>query len=267
MDNYDLEDICIEAFGQDPVYKNTEYTNETKRKIDENEDPMYAMVTEAFGDDDSDKKDDENEDDDDKSSDTPMFGSNSDNDDSDETEDESGDQDDSSDSENDDTGDNSDSDETTSTSTSADGEESGGVTDLFGGDNESGVDAGGLTKVSDFGVKALLFSTLVHFWHLNCERNGQHEALADLYDSLEDNGDKIIEAVIGQTKNPVSPSELEFEYGDLSFGEEAINKIKEFRDEACDLEGTLEKNAGLANILADIVEDCDSAIYKLTRLD
>lgn len=265
MDNYDLEDMCIEAFVQEPVYKNTEYTNETKRNINENEDPMYAMVTEAFGDDNSDKKDDE-KDDEDKSTDTSIFGANNDNgdsNDSEETDDESDD-----DSSEDNGGDNDDdSSSSDTTTTSDDNEESSGMTDLFGGTSNSDMDAGGLTKISDFGVKALLFSTLVHFWHLNCERNGQHTALADLYDSLEDNGDKILEAVIGQTKNPVSPSELEFEYGDLSFGDEAINKIKEFRDEACDLEGTLDKNAGLANILADIVEDCDSAIYKLTRLD
>jgi len=264
MDNYDLEDICIEAFGQDPVYKNTEYTNETKHEVDENEDPMYAMVTEAFGDDTDEK--DKDEDREEESSSTSMFGSNSNDDDSDKTEDDAeNNDDDTSEQEDNDTEENSDSSD--STTVSNDNKESGGVTDLFGGDNESGVSADGLTKISDFGVKALLFSTLVHFWHLNCERNGQHTALADLYDSLEDNGDKILEAVIGQTKNPVSPSELEFEYGDLSFGDESINKIKEFRDEACDLEGTLEKNAGLANILADIVEDCDSAIYKLTRLD
>lgn len=261
MDNYDLEDMCIEAFAQDPVYRNTEYTNETKRNISENEDPMYAMVTEAFGDDNSDKEDSE-KDDEDKSTDTPMFGANNDNGDSNDSEEKDDESDDDSSDDNDDNSSSSD-----ATATSDDNEGSSGVTDLFGGTANSDVDAGGLTKISDFGVKALLFSTLVHFWHLNCERNGQHAALADLYDSLEDNGDKILEAVIGQTKNPVSPSELEFEYGDLSFGDEAINKIKEFRDEACDLEGTLDKNTGLANILADIVEDCDSAIYKLTRLD
>lgn len=260
MDNYDLEDICIEAFGQNPVYKNTEYTDETKREINENEDPMYAMIAEAFGNDDSNKKDAEkDEDDTDKSSDNSIFGS-----DSGENEDASDDQNDSSESkENDDDQENSNSTETTYN----DDEKSNGITDLFSNTSESNMGVDGLSKISDFGVKALLFSTLVHFWHLNCERNGQHTALADLYDSLEDNGDKILEAIIGQTKGPVSPSELEFEYGDLSFGDEAINKIKEFRDEACELEGALEKNAGIANILADIVEDCDSAVYKLTRLD
>ena len=130
---------------------------------------------------------------------------------------------------------------------------------------ESAEAAESLKDVAAFASKAMFFSVLVHFWHLNCGSNAQHLALKDLYESLDDNADKLLEAVIGQTGESVKITNPGFEFKG-EFTEEAIGQIKAIKDEASKLEATVESNPGIANVLADIVEDCDSAIYKLKRL-
>ena len=122
-----------------------------------------------------------------------------------------------------------------------------------------------LKDISAFASKAMFFSVLVHFWHLNCGSNAQHLALKDLYESLDDNADKLLEAVIGQTGESVKITNPGFEFKG-EFTEESIERIKAIKDEASKLEATVEGNPGIANVLADTVEDCDSAIYKLKRL-
>jgi len=122
-----------------------------------------------------------------------------------------------------------------------------------------------LKDVAAFASKAMFFSVLVHFWHLNCDSNAQHLALKDLYESLDDNADKLLEAVIGQTGESVKIEKPDFDFTG-EFTEESIEQIKAIKDEASKLEAAVEGNPGIANVLADIVEDCDSAIYKLKRL-
>ena len=122
-----------------------------------------------------------------------------------------------------------------------------------------------LKDISAFASKAMFFSVLVHFWHLNCGSNAQHLALKDLYESLDDNADKLLEAVIGQTGESVKIEKPDFDCTG-EFTEESIERIKAIKDEASKLEATVEGNPGIANVLADTVEDCDSAIYKLKRL-
>ena len=130
---------------------------------------------------------------------------------------------------------------------------------------ESAEATNSLKDVAAFASKAMFFSVLVHFWHLNCDSNSQHLALKDLYESLDDNADKLLEAVIGQTGESIKITNPGFEFKG-EFTEEAIGQIKAIKDEASKLEAAVEDNPGIANVLADIVEDCDSAIYKLTRL-
>ena len=122
-----------------------------------------------------------------------------------------------------------------------------------------------LKDIAAFASKAMFFSVLVHFWHLNCGSNAQHLALKDLYESLDDNADKLLEAVIGQIGESVNITNPGFEFKG-EFTEESIEQVKAIKDEASKLEATVEGNPGIANVLADIVEDCDSAIYKLKRL-
>ena len=127
------------------------------------------------------------------------------------------------------------------------------------------VDAESLDPIVSFANKAMFFAVLVHFWHLNCRKNGQHLALKDLYESLTDNADKLFEAVIGQTGNSVKVKNPDIDFKG-EYTDKSIEEIKALRNETSKLEGEVKDNPGIANILADIVEDCDSAIYKLTRL-
>lgn len=123
-----------------------------------------------------------------------------------------------------------------------------------------------LQAVTIFASRVMFFSVLVHFWHLNCGRNGQHLALKDLYESLDDNADKLLEAVIGQTGDSVKITNPGIDFKAEFSEDSSIAMIKELRADAVKLEASVEGNPGIANVLADIVEDCDSAIYKLTRL-
>lgn len=135
----------------------------------------------------------------------------------------------------------------------------------FGGVAQAGTSTEhGITEAGDFGVKLLMFATEVHFWHLNCDTNAAHEALKDLYEEFTDLADKLMESVIGTTNSPIKPSIDNIEFGDLQFGDGCIEKIRAIGTEAAGLiEGD---NEGINNILGDICEACDSAVYKLTRL-
>ena len=95
---------------------------------------------------------------------------------------------------------------------------------------------------------------------------GKQTDHADKFDMtvITDNADKILEAVIGITNQPATPTEDSFDFGDLVFNEGCIDKIREIGEEAAKLQDG--DDEGLNNILGDVCEDCNSAVYKLTRL-
>ena len=117
-------------------------------------------------------------------------------------------------------------------------------------------------KLLAFGGKLLVMATEVHFWHLNTDNNAAHLALKDLYDGLTDLGDKLLESVIGKANKSIE-SKPEYDIGTMKFDDSCIAKIKETADEAESLVGMSE---GIDNVLGDICELCDEAVYKLTRL-
>jgi hypothetical protein len=121
----------------------------------------------------------------------------------------------------------------------------------------------------DFGIELMMLGTQVHFWHINCAKGSEHDALQQLYYALTDQADRILEAYVSRTKASVTAgSELNFDFGDLEFNkEEAIGILEDVRDEA----DTLAKESGddqaLCNILGDVSESLSTAIYKLSRFD
>ena len=77
-----------------------------------------------------------------------------------------------------------------------------------------------------------------------------------------DRGDKLLESVIGKANKSIE-SKPEYDIGTMKFDDSCIAKIKETADEAESLVGMSE---GIDNVLGDICELCDEAVYKLTRL-
>ena len=132
--------------------------------------------------------------------------------------------------------------------------------DQFGGASQTNE----TSSIGDFGVKLLMFATEVHFWHLNCNTNAAHEALKELYEAFTDLADKLMEAIIGSTNQPIKPSMENIEFGDLQYGDGCIEKIRSIGSEAANLIDN--EDEGINNILGDVCEACDSAVYKLTRL-
>lgn len=119
-------------------------------------------------------------------------------------------------------------------------------------------------QLSAFGVKTLVFSLIVHIWHINCTSGTDHDTLREFYYFLEDKADSLLEATIGRSNIPVA-GQIAVDYGE--FGDFSIEEIKKYREETAALENFVKTDVGCSNILADIVERCDSVIFKLTRLD
>ena len=120
-----------------------------------------------------------------------------------------------------------------------------------------------IDQIAAFGSKLLIFGVEVHLWHLNCARNAEHLALKELYEACDDVGDRLLEAVIGQTNVPATFVPME---GDSNYTEASIDKIAAIKNEASELTKRLDIDAGFDNILGDFCETCNSVIYKLKRL-
>ena len=123
--------------------------------------------------------------------------------------------------------------------------------------------------LSDFGVELLMLSTQVHFWHINCEKNGDHNTLDALYNELNYDSDKLLEYVISKTKQSITAgSELSFDFGDLGFNkDECVGILEDVRDEANQIAGSHSDDQAVTGIIGDAVEHLSTAIYKLTRFD
>lgn len=240
MDIFDLQDICMKTV-QNNNTSDAKTIDEMYKRMNQDADDtvsgyakQLSMISEAeqgwlgaMGGDDDDKDDDQSD--------------NSD----------SNDQNDASDSNDNDDGNDGD-------------DNDGDDQNQFGGASQTNETSGDSTEVGDFGVKLLMFATEVHFWHLNCDTNSAHEALKELYEAFTDLADKLIEAVIGSTNQPIKPSMDNIDFGDLQYGDGCIEKIRSIGSEAANLIDN--EDEGINNILGDVCEACDSAVYKLTRL-
>ncbi len=125
------------------------------------------------------------------------------------------------------------------------------------------VDPSYTEQVSAFGVKTLVFSLVVHFWHINCTSDAEHNCLREFYYFLEDKGDALIETIVGRVNVP-AVGQAVIDYGE--FGDLSIEDIKRYRQEAEMVAAIVKDDAGISNIIADIIERCDNVIFRLTRL-
>ena len=118
-------------------------------------------------------------------------------------------------------------------------------------------------QISAFGVKTLVFSLVVHFWHINCTSDADHNCLREFYYFLEDKGDALIEAIVGRVNVPAVGQAI-IDYGE--FGDLSIEDIKRYRNEAEAVAAIAKGDAGIYHILGDIIERCDNVIFRLSRL-
>ena len=125
------------------------------------------------------------------------------------------------------------------------------------------VDQSFTEQISAFGVKTLVFSLVVHFWHINCTSDADHNCLRDFYYFLEDKGDALIEAIVGRVNVPAIGQAI-IDYGE--FGDISIEDIKKYREEAEAVAAIAKGDAGISHILGEIIEKCDNVIFRLSRL-
>ena len=118
-------------------------------------------------------------------------------------------------------------------------------------------------QISAFGLKTLVFSLVVHLWHINCTSDADHNTLREFYYNLEDKGDALVEAIIGRTNVPVR-GQIAVDYGE--FGDISIEDIKNYRDEAERISMIAKNDPGIFHIVSEIIKECDNVIFKLTRL-
>ena len=251
MDNKtltDLDSICESVFLGKPL---TEAEDDESKKKD-NENPFADEKDDEK--DEGDKKDDSSDDSSsDDSGDAPSPFGGTDNGDSDKSDDAADD------------------------SESADTAEDDSTEEEVAGDTAQPEDDTGPSEVAgeinssecDFGIEAMMLSTQVHLWHINCTSSGDHDALRELYYRLSDLADRILEDYVSRTHAPVTAgSELNFDFGDLEFNkEEAIGILEDVRDESDTLAKENEDNQTLCTILGEVSEALSTAIYKLSRFE
>ena len=163
----------------------------------------------------------------------------------------------------------------TSTGDDTENEDSPGTEDNAIDDSGSdAVEEGGVSDeeygdAADLGIMLLMLATQVHFWHINCRSSGDHNCLGDLYNTLIDETDKLLENIVSVTKNSiVAGDEQSFDFGNLDFDkEESISILEDAREEVDELVGRYGDNQGLCNIIGNISECLGKAIYMLSRFE
>lgn len=248
---YDLDDVCESVFLNKKIL--------TEKKDDENKDDNpFADTKDDDSSDASDTSDTSNDSSDDTTNDTDdSLDDTSSNEDSESSSDNMFSADDGAD-------DNSDDD---SDDDSDDSDIDSGAEDTIGtGDSVQDEE---YADVMNFGITLIMLSAQVHFWHINCHKGFEHETLQSLYESLDSNGDKLLENVVSVTHQSIlAGNELNFDFGNLEYDkEESVGILEDIRAEASDLATRFQDNQGLCGILGDISEFIGTAIYKLTQFD
>lgn len=242
---YDLSDICESVFTGRPLTEAEDDENKKKDEDDTSSDSPFADTDDGDTEDSENTEDTKDTEDTDSSDGGSPFGGDADDTASTEP------------NENDTTNDN-DSDEglaVDDNDTDDDGQVVEGSTEY--------------DEIGQLGIEILMLSSQVHFWHINCRKGSQHEALNALYYKLNDGGDRLLEAVISKTNQSVVASgELSFDFGNLEFDkDESVSILEDVRDHVNEVAGMFSDDQTFANVLGDISEDLSSAIYKLSRFD
>ena len=238
---YDLSDICESVFTGRPLTEAEE--DENKKKEEDSEDSGSPFADTDDGSDADDSASDSSKDTEDESSDASPFDG------------DTGTSDDMT----------SEDDQTEETEDGADDTVNDDTdTDDFGGSPTTEAD-----DLAQLGIEIIMLSAQAHFWHINCRKGSQHEALNELYLSLAHAGDRLLEAVISTTdQSVVANGELSFDFGNLEFeSNEALGILEDVRDHVNEVASSHSEDQTFANILGDISETLSSTIYKLSRFD
>ena len=241
---YDLSDICESVFTGRPLTEAEDDENKKKDEDDTSSDSPFADTDNGDTEDSENTEDTKDTEDTDPSDDGSPFG---------------GDTDDTASTEPDEN------------DTDGDDSDAGFAVDDNDTEDDGQVVEGSTEydEIGQLGIEILMLSSQVHFWHINCRKGSQHEALNALYYKLNDGGDRLLEAVISKTNQSVVASgELSFDFGNLEFDkDESVGILEDVRDHVNEVAGMFSDDQTFANVLGDISEDLSSAIYKLSRFD
>lgn len=103
-------------------------------------------------------------------------------------------------------------------------------------------------------------ATVAHILHLQTRSYAKHKALEDLYDSLPDLADSLIESY--QSKYGIA----EYPAQSVETPADALEFVKGLREYVSTKRYAVAKDSELQNITDEIVQLLDSTIYKLTFL-
>ena len=113
---------------------------------------------------------------------------------------------------------------------------------------------------SELFARCRAVSTTTHFAHLSTDSFSEHQALSTFYTDIIDNIDSFCESYIGKygkfiTLPPIVP-QMQL----------ALDAIIELRDWIGQSRNMITDDSSLQNIIDEIVELCNSTIYKLQKL-
>lgn len=103
-------------------------------------------------------------------------------------------------------------------------------------------------------------TTVAHILHLQTRSYAKHKALEDLYDTLPDLADSLIESY--QSKYGIA----EYPVQSVETPTDALDFVKNLREYVNTNRYAIAKDSELQNIVDEVVQLLDSTIYKLTFL-
>lgn len=103
-------------------------------------------------------------------------------------------------------------------------------------------------------------TTIAHILHLQARSYSKHKALEELYDSLPDLADSLIESYQGKYGIAQYPTQS------VATPSDAVTFVKELREYVSIKRFAIAKDSELQNITDEIIQLLDTTIYKLTFL-
>lgn len=116
------------------------------------------------------------------------------------------------------------------------------------------------TRLCDFAIDTLSFSTKVNIFHWTCEKGFLHTQFEEVYELLRKFADDLVERVLAQDVR-FKITNRQVNITDMIYNTEyAIRKLTEYREEADKLGNFFKDNRGINALFDEMVSELDKHI-------
>lgn len=116
-----------------------------------------------------------------------------------------------------------------------------------------------VNKLFDFALDTLNFANAIHLMHWSCEKGFHHTHLEDIYDTLRDFADTLVE--LSLAKGSFQITGKSYTYKNEPFSEDAcVAKLEQYIMTATSVVGAYPNNRGIQNIFDDMIAKLEQQI-------